>query len=399
MSWKIGMPNLGHTMEEGKVSEWLKRVGDPVAKGEVIAVVESDKASFDVEAPADGTLLAIDAKDGAVVPVGATIGVIGTPGELRDEGSAAAPPVAHAAPGAAGPVAAPGAAGPVAALGATGPVAADTPPAAPALARSGRLKISPAARALAEELGVDPAGITASSDDGMINRDDVRAFAATQAAAAASPLSPMRRAIAAATGRAWQTIPHVALHSHADVDSLLASGAGITASIARATALALREHPAFNGWLVDERFEASRQVNLALAISTPDGLLAAVVPQAENRSVAELGQEIAALAEAARGGGLEGARTLGGSFTISSLGRWGVDAFAPIIVAPQVAILGVGRIQRVAREGDAGAVRFASALALTLEFDHRANDGVQAARLLAAIVAQLENPQLMEVAS
>ena len=381
MSWKIGMPNLGHTMEEGKVSEWLKRVGDPVAKGEVIAVVESDKASFDVEAPADGTLLAINAKDGAVVPVGATIGVIGTPGELRDEGSAAAPPAAHAATGAAGAV------------------AVDTPSTAPAQRRSGRLKISPAARALAEELGVDPAGIIAGSADGMINRDDVRAFAATQAAAAASPLSPMRRAIAAATGRAWQTIPHVALQSHADVDSLLASGAGITASIARATALALREHPAFNGWLVDERFEASRHVNLALAISTPDGLLAAVVPQAETRSVAELGQEIAALAEAARGGGLEGARTLGGSFTISSLGRWGVDAFAPIIVAPQVAILGVGRIQRVAREGDAGAVRFASALALTLVFDHRANDGFQAARLLAAIVAQLENPQLMEVAS
>ena len=380
MSWKIGMPNLGHTMEEGKVSEWLKRVGDPVAKGEVIAVVESDKASFDVEAPADGTLLAIDAQDGAVVSVGATIGVIGTPGELRDEGSAAAPPAAHAATGAAGAV------------------AVDTPSTAPAQPRSGRLKISPAARSLAEELGVDPAGIIAGSADGMINRDDVRAFAVSQAAAS-TPLSPMRRAIATATGRAWQTIPHVALQSHADVDSLLASGAGITASIARATALALREHPAFNGWLVDERFEASRHVNLALAISTPDGLLAAVVPQAENRSVAELGQEIAALAEAARGGGLEGARTLGGSFTISSLGRWGVDAFAPIIVAPQVAILGVGRIQRVAREGDAGAVRFASALALTLVFDHRANDGFQAARLLAAIVAQLENPQLMEVAS
>ena len=380
MSWKIGMPNLGHTMEEGKVSEWLKRVGDPVAKGEMIAVVESDKASFDVEAPADGTLLAIDAKDGSVVPVGATIGVIGTPGELRDEGSAAAPPAAHPAPGAAAAV------------------AVDIPSTAPAQPRSGRLKISPAARALAEELGVDPAGIIAGSADGMINRDDVRAFAVSQAAAS-TPLSPMRRAIATATGRAWQTIPHVALQSHADVDSLLASGAGITASIARATALALREHPAFNGWLVDERFEASRHVNLALAISTPDGLLAAVVPQAETRSVAELGREIAALAEAARGGGLEGARTLGGSFTISSLGRWGVDAFAPIIVAPQVAILGVGRIQRVAREGDAGAVRFASALALTLVFDHRANDGFQAARLLAAIVAQLENPQLMEVAS
>ena len=383
MSWKIGMPNLGHTMEEGKVAEWLKRVGDPVAKGEVVAVVESDKASFDVESPAEGTLLAIEAEGGSTVPVGATIGVVGAPGEVLEtklETQPAAPPEPSMA----------------ARQTAGGDDAAA--PAAPAR-RAGRVKISPAARALAEELGIDPQDIAATGDDDMISRDDVRAHAAARTATAAKPLSPMRRAIAEATERAWRSIPHVALHSHADVGTLVErGGVSLTAAVARAAALALCEHPAFNGWLVDGTFEASRNVNLALAVSTPDGLVAAVVPAAETKTVAQLGDEIRSLADSARAGRLDGARMLGGSFTVSSLGRWGVDAFAPIISAPQVAILGVGRIDRVAREATGGGVRFASEIGLTLVFDHRANDGVQAAQLLASIVGCLEHPERMEPA-
>ena len=375
MSWKIGMPNLGHTMEEGTVGEWLKQVGDAVGKGEVIAIVESDKASFDVESPADGTLLAIEAEGGSVVPVGATIGIVGAPGE-EFETKPVAPPAASIVPEAAS-------------RGAPAP-------ALPAK-RPGRVKMSPAARALAEELGVEPDEIVATGDDGMITRDDVRAHAASRKAGGPQPLSPMRRAIAEATQRAWQTIPRVALHSHADVGALIeAGGASLTASVARATALALREHPAFNGWLVDNAFESSPKVNLALAVSTPDGLVAAVVPDAETKTVDALRDEIKSLAESARTGRLDGARMLGGSFTISSLGRWGVDAFAPIISAPQVAALGVGRIDRVAREAPDGGVRFASEIGLTLVFDHRANDGVEAAQLLASIVGYLEQPQRLE---
>lgn len=379
MSWKIGMPNLGHTMEEGKVSEWLKRVGDAVGKGEVIAVVESDKASFDVESPADGTLLAIEAEGGSVVLVGATIGIVGAPGEVL-EAQTAAPSVAAASPAAA-------------------PAAAIQTPSS-ANARSGRVKISPAARALAEELDIDPQDVVATGDDGMITRDDVRAFAAARketVATGAKPFSPMRSAISQATQRAWQTIPRVALNSHADVGALLAvAGVSLTAAVARASALALVQYPAFNGWLVDNSYEASRNVNLAVAVSTPDGLVAAVVPQAETKTVVQLRDEIQELAESARTGRLAGARMLGGSFTISSLGRWGVDSFAPIISAPQVAILGVGRIDKVAREATGGGVRFASEMQLTLVFDHRANDGVEAAQLLAAIVANLEHPERLE---
>ena len=389
MSWKIGMPNLGHTMEEGTVSQWLKAVGDAVGKGEVIAVVESDKASFDVESPADGILVAIEADGGAVVPVGATIGVVGAPGELLGEAAGAKPASLPSAP---------------VAQDRAARLAASGAGAAPPLAgRTARLKISPAARALADELGLDLAVIVATGDDDMVTRDDVRAHAAARTApgakaSEAKPLSPMRRAIAEALQRAWQSIPHVALHSHADVGALLqGSAVSLTAAISRACALALCEHPAFNGWLVDNAFEPSRSVNLALAVATPEGLVAAVVPKAETKTVIQLRDEIQGLAASAKAGHLDGARMVGGSFTISSLGRWGVDAFGPIISVPQVAILGVGRVDRVAREAADGGVRFASEIQLTLVFDHRANDGVEAARLLASIVACLEQPQLLEV--
>ena len=389
MSWKIGMPNLGHTMEEGTVSQWLKAVGDAVGKGEVIAVVESDKASFDVESPVEGILIAIEADGGSVVPVGATIGVVGALGELAGEVAGAKPASLPGAP----------VAQDVASRSAASRARAASSPAG----RTARVKISPAARALADELGVDLAGIAATGDEDMVTRDDVRAHAAARTALGvkapeAKPLSPMRRAIAEATQRSWQSIPHVALQSHADVGALVEAGAvSLTAAVSRACALALCEHPAFNGWLVDNAFEPSRSVNLALAVATPEGLVAAVVPQAETKTVTQLRDEIQGLAASAKAGRLDGARMLGGSFTISSLGRWGVDAFGPIISAPQVAILGVGRLDRVAREAADGGVRFASEIQLTLVFDHRANDGVEAARLLASIVAFLEQPQLLEL--
>ena len=387
MTWKIGMPNLGHTMEEGKVAEWLRKVGDTVGKGDVIAVVESDKATFDVESPADGALLAIHHDAGTVVQVGAIIGEVGAPGEaLQSAASASAQPVAAAS--------------------------AAVPAARAIPARRGRVAISPAARALAEELGVDPQEVTPTGDDAMVTRDDVRAHAltlATQSAPAKAPserkttvrikpLSSMRRAIADATQRSWQTVPHVPLHSRADVDALLQRGLNLTAAVARATALALTAHPSFNGRLIEQGFEQAGSVNLAVAVSTGDGLVTAVVPRAETLSVTQLQSQIKELADSARVARLDGQRMLGGTFTISSLGRWGVDAFVPIIAVPQVAILGVGRVNRVAREAQ-GAVRFASELGLTLVFDHRANDGVQAAQLLASVVELLEHPERLEVSN
>lgn len=194
MNWTLGMPNLGHKMDEGRVQAWLKAVGDPVRAGEAVVIVESDKASFEVESPADGVLLAIHAEAGSLVPVGAAIGLVGN---------------AEAAPA---------------------PVPVPTPPAAL------RSRVAPAARALAHTLGVDAEQLAGTGEGGLITREDVRAAAAaavtgTAASAAATPgatlpaasaavapapavqpLTPMRRTIAEATQRAWQTIPAVPLH-------------------------------------------------------------------------------------------------------------------------------------------------------------------------------------------
>ena len=244
-----------------------------------------------------------------------------------------------------------------------------------------------------------------TGEDDMITRDDVRNHAASAQAApalltkgVARVLSPMRRAIAEATERSWRTIPHVPLQSHADVTALLEKGGiSLTAAVARSCALALLKHPAFNGWLIDNSFNPSRHADIAMAISTPSGLVTAVVHAAETKSLAQLAEEIGGLAVSARTGRLDGAKMTGGSFTISSLGRWGIDAFSPIISAPQVAILGVGSINRVAREGPGASVRFASQIGLTLVFDHRANDGVEAAEMLSSIIDFLEHPAHMEV--
>lgn len=376
MSWKIGMPNLSHTMEEGKVTEWLKRVGDPVARGEAIAVVESDKASFDIEAPADGVLLSIDADAGAVVPVGAVIGAVGKAGEIVDK-------VDEVRPAAAPSIAGNGVA--------VAPVRDQ--------ARRRAMRMSPAARVLAQELGIDPDEVVASAEDGIVTRDDVRAHAARaggQGPAQAVPLSPMRRAIASATERAWRTVPRVALNSRADVGALVEAGTPMTAAVGRATALALKEHKSFNGWLLEEGFRPSADVDLSFAVSAGGGLVTAVIPKAERKSVSDIDTELKGLARQAREGALDGGRMVGGSFAISTLGRWGVDSFDPIISLPQVAILGVGRIDRVAREAPDGGVRFASEMQLSLVFDHRANDGVEAAQLLQSIVALLEKPEHME---
>ena len=353
------MPNLGHTMEEGRLAGWLKAVGDPVSAGEVIATVESDKATFDVEAPGDGVLLAIHVPAGTTVPVGTVVGRVGQPGERAK------------APGAA-PVQAPAAAPP--------------PATAPETPRPARANASPAARTLAAELGIDLLSVSGTGDGGAITRDDVRAHAAALARPASVPEpSPMRRAIAAATEAAWRTIPHVTLIRRTPV-----SGTGnVTARVVRAAAQALRRHTTFNGWWVDARFRPAPAVDVAVAVTTGDGLLMPAVRTADGKDLAAIGAAIASLAEHARAGSLDGSATVDASFTVSSLGRWGVEAFTPVINAPQVAILGVGAADRVAREAPGGGVVFRNELTLCLVFDHRANDGVAAAEFLRDIAATL----------
>jgi pyruvate dehydrogenase E2 component (dihydrolipoamide acetyltransferase) len=372
MAWKIGMPNLGHTMESGTVAEWHKNVGDSVKAGDIIGAVESDKATFDIEAPADGVLLAIYIEAGTEIPIGTTLALVGAVGEataLEEK--------------------------PIIEKSSESPVVSKEgePHSSPRIARP---KASPAARAMAEELGVDLADVTGTGDEDLISKEDVEA-AAADSKPKVEKKSSMRRAIADATSHAWTTIPHVALTSHADIPSRPASSSGgLTSAIVRAAALALQDHTALNGWFSDDRFTAHDSSDVGVVISLPGGLTSVTINAAHKKSEDDIAKEIAENADLARTGKLKGEQTTGASFSLSSLGRWGVDHFSPIISAPQVAILGVGRVNRAAREDTQGGVFFVDQLSLTLVFDHRANDGVAAAECLASIVRYLEDPALME---
>jgi pyruvate dehydrogenase E2 component (dihydrolipoamide acetyltransferase) len=381
--WKIGMPNLGHTMEEGTVREWLKKEGDPVRKGDVLVVVESDKASFDVESPGDGVLLKVVVAEGGVVPVGAPIGVVGAPGSLLPDLGPAAAPVSRAQP-------------------AAGPAPAAAPAARPAAA--GRVQVSPVARTLAQEMGVDLAAMTGSGPGGLITRDDVRRAAESKGSAGPDaedivvvPLSPMRRTIAERMQRSWRDAPMVTLVAQADVAALLArreaegGRVSINDLILRGTAIALTGHPRLNGWWIKDQLQQVRDVNLGVAVAVEDGLVVPVVRAAQRKTVAEIAAEVAALSGKARAGRLATADVADGTFSVSNLGAWGIDLFTPIINPPQVAILGIGRVSRVPRETATG-VAFTSAVALCLVFDHRAVDGATGAAMLQTLVQVLGDP-------
>ena len=391
--WKIGMPNLGHTMEQGTVNQWLKREGDPVAKGEIIVVIESDKASYEVESPGAGVLLRIVADVGGVVPVGGTMGVVGAPGEaVPDLGPApaVAPPALPPASGAVAP--------------APARVTAAGPPG------GGRVQVSPLAKALAQKLGVDLATVAGTGPGGLVTKQDVERAAERPAAPAPPaaptpeeegitrvPLSPLRRTIAQRMLRSWQQAPQVTLVTHADMTGLLARRAAdgnrvsINDLVLRAATLALCRHPRLNGWFMDGELVQVRDVNLGVAVAIDDGLVVPVVRAAQTRTVHEIAEAVAALTRKAKTGPLAPADVTDGTFSVSNLGAWGVDLFTPIVNPPQVAILGVGRVNRVPREAPGG-FAFVSEMGLCLVFDHRVVDGAEGAAWLQTLSGILGDP-------
>jgi pyruvate dehydrogenase E2 component (dihydrolipoamide acetyltransferase) len=390
--WKIGMPNLGHTMEQGTVREWLRKEGETVRKGDVVVIIETDKAAFDVESPGDGVLLKIVVPEGTVVPVGATIGVVGAPGT----------PLPDLGPAATGTASGPTAQAPVE------PVPASAP-GKPA----GRRQVSPVARSLAQELRVDLSLVEGTGPGGLVTKEDVRRTAespgaARSAAVSASsgvaeagitvvPLTSMRRTIAERMQRSWRETPMVTLVTHAEVTALLdarhAGGprVGINEAILRATAVALTRHPRLNAWWREGELRQVRDVNLGVAVAVEDGLVVPVVRQAQRKTVTEIGAEVVALGLKARRSGLGAVDVADGTFTVTNLGAWGIDLFTPIINPPQVAILGVGRANRVPRETPTG-FTFVTELALCLVFDHRAVDGAVGAAMLKTLVELLGDP-------
>ena len=410
MATEIVMPKLGLTMESGAISAWLVEEGEEVQKGQALLEIATDKVTMEVEAQADGILRKILVPVGQEVPVSTTIGVIASADENIDSYVAVAPsdPVPAAAPSDPAPSVAPT------------PAVAPTPvsPApAPSADADGRRphKTSPKARKIAAEHGLDLSGVNGSGPGGRIVSADVLALVEqarlapvpTPAVPVAEGLIELSRAEQVAAERltaSYQQIPHI--HISMDVSAVWLQqfrtgyqleGKKISFNdlIVKATARTLSEFPRVNSLEEGGHFRYASQINVGVAVAAEQGLVVPVIRDAAEKTIEDIALEGTRLIDAARRGELGPDDMLGGTFTISNLGMFGVSRFTAIINPPQVAILAVGAIENrvVASGADAFAVR--PQLTLTLAADHRVVDGALAARFLARLKEVLETPGLL----
>ena len=428
MATEIVMPKLGLTMESGAISTWLVEEGQEVQKGQALLEIATDKVTMEVEAQADGILRKILVPVGQEVPVSTTIGVIAAADEDIGSYVAVAPsdptppatPTPAASPTPAAPTPAPQAPAPATAPSPTSAPVAPTPvspvPVSAADADGRRPhKTSPKARKIAAEHGLDLAGVNGSGPGGRIVSADVLALveqarlapAPTSAAPVAEGLIELSRAEQVAAERltaSYQQIPHI--HISMDVSAVWLQqfrtgyqleGKKISFNdlIVKATARTLREFPRVNSLEEGGHFRYASQINVGVAVAAEQGLVVPVIRDAAEKTVEEIALEGTRLIDAARRGELGPDDMLGGTFTISNLGMFGVSRFTAIINPPQVAILAVGAIENrvVASGSDAFAVR--PQLTLTLAADHRVVDGALAARFLARLKEVLETPGLL----
>ncbi|MGV9974993.1 dihydrolipoamide acetyltransferase family protein [Nocardia beijingensis] len=414
---EITMPRLSDTMEEGVVVSWLKQVGDPVERGEILAEIETDKALMELEAYDSGVLERILAAEGAQVPIGTPIGLIGDGSGTAASGSGgSAPAPASTAP--AEQAAAENGSGP--STNRVLPVAEST---AATPATTERKKASPLARKIADELGVDIATVAGTGPGGRVIRQDVEsAHRATEldqpGKAVASPepppaaagdyeeisLTTIQRVSATRLTESKQQAPHIYLTTAIDVTELFGFRAQVNATLAqaggkvsvndlllKAVAVTLRSNPSVNVSFAGDKLLRHRGVHLGMAVATPAGLLVPVLRDADRKSVSEIAAESRDKAERARERKLRTDEMSGGTFTISNLGMFGVEHFTAVINPPEAAILAVGAATDELRLDD-GQVVTRKILRVTLSADHRAIDGAVAARFLQELKELMEHP-------
>ena len=396
MAFSVVMPALEMAQETGKLIAWRKKEGDRVTKGEPLLEIETDKAVMEVEAPADGILAGITGSVGADIPVGQTIAWIVAPGEAPPAEKASAISAAPAARAKTESHAAPVAAGAL----------------EPAAATGGR--VSPKARRLAKELGVDIASLRGSGPGGEILASDVQA-AAIPGAASASAVpaksaslevpSTLGRLMAERTTQSWTTVPHFFVIREIEATALNDYRERLLAEIERThnirithtdllvvlTSRVLLKHPRLNSSFTPEGIRLHDHVNMGVAIAVNDGVVAAVISNAHTANLAEIAKRRRDVAERARAGKLSPADIADATFTISNLGMYHVDQFSAIITPPQAAILAVGSIaDRVVVVDGKPAVR--PMMTLTLSCDHRAADGARAAMFLNDLAEAVRDP-------
>jgi len=409
----IRMPKLSDTMTEGVVAEWHKKIGDEVENGELLAEIETDKATMEFESFQDGVLLHIGVEKGGTAPVDSVLCVLGEKGEDIADLLASAEAEAPAKEAAAAPAPAPvPAAAPAPAPAAPSPAPQASPAPAPAVA-NGRVKASPLAKKLAEDRGLSLGLIPGSGEGGRIVKRDVEAFIGGGASAATAVerftevgVSQMRKTIARRLAESKFTAPHFYLSLTIDMDAAMVARKAINDRgphkvsfndmVVKAVAMALKNHPAVNSSWLEDRIRYNEHVHIGVAVAVEDGLLVPVVRHANVKSFGEIGVEVREFAQKAKDKKLQPSDWEGNTFTISNLGMFGIDEFTAIINPPDACILAVGGIQSVPVVRD-GAVVPGHTMKVTLSCDHRVVDGATGAAFLNELKQNLENPVLMLV--
>jgi pyruvate dehydrogenase E2 component (dihydrolipoamide acetyltransferase) len=434
MATRVMMEALSPTMEEGRLVQWLKQVGDTVASGDVLAEVETDKAIMELVARGDGVLRARLVDDGATTPVGQLIGVI-----AADDEDITALVGGGAAPAASAQEPAGGTAGGADDAGSRGSTAGEAAPGAQAVVTSttaadaGRRRSSPLARRLAAERGVALDTLAGSGPGGRIIRRDIEAAAAAPPAQSASPaalepaaartpvaaasapafagesrdlpLTQMRKTIARRLSESIGPVPTFYLTAEIDMtravelrEQMTEAGEQFKVSIndiiLKAVATALTRHPECNAHWLGDRIREFARVHLGMAVATDDGLIVPVITDAHAKGLGQIGREARELAKKARERKLTPAEYSGSTFSVSNLGMFGIDQFTAIINPPEAAILAVGGIETVPAWRD-GAVVPRQRMRVTMSCDHRVIDGAVGARFLQTLTRMLENPLQM----
>ncbi|MDF7818466.1 pyruvate dehydrogenase complex dihydrolipoamide acetyltransferase [Runella sp. MFBS21] len=408
----VRMPKMSDTMTEGVLVAWLKKVGDKVKSGDILAEVETDKATMELENYEDGILLYIGAKEGEAVPVDGVIAIIGEEGAdyqaLLNGGSAPA----------ATPEAAPA------------PATPSAPAAAPQTSDNGsdaRVKASPLAKALAKDKGVDLTKITGSGEGGRIVKKDIDAAQAAPAPTAATsapapaaekaapapapapvgdyediPVSQMRKTIARRLSESLFTAPHFYLTMEITMDKAMELRGKINEvspvkisfndMVIKAAALALKQHPAVNSAWLGDKIRRYHYVNIGVAVAVDEGLLVPVVRDADKKVLSLIAGEVKDMAAKAKDKKLQPKDWEGNTFSISNLGMFGIDEFTAIINPPDSCIMAVGGIKKVAAFKEDGTIYPTNIMKVTLSCDHRVVDGATGSAFLQTFKKLLENP-------
>ena len=422
----ILMPRLSDTMTEGVIASWHKKVGDPVKKGDILADIETDKATMELESYKEGTLLHIGAKDGEKIAVNDLLAIIGDPKKVDVQKIVSG--VGAAASSSAAPAAAEGAK--ETASQQSTAVSTDAESKIETSAENGRVKASPLAKKLAAEKGIDISKVPGSGDGGRIVKKDIDNFVPSAAGAERKtgetapaversrpaetgqvsfdevPVSQMRKVIAKRLSESKFSSPHFYVTMAVNMDKAVESRAKLNEVskvkisfndiVLKACAVALRQHPKVNSSWLGEKIRYNHHINIGVAVAVEEGLLVPVIRFADTKSLSQIATEVKELAQKAKEKKLQPAEWEGNTFTISNLGMFGVDEFTAIINPPDACILAIGAIQQIPVVRD-GAVVPGNVMKITLSCDHRVVDGATGAAFLQTLQGLLEEPLRMLV--